>query len=325
MMKMFDINYIMGGKRKTKKTKDPFSNIFPKQKPKPLMSLFTGKGHPNPLDRKTKQQKVFLRRSKPAQRFIDHDRDGVINGLDCMWRNKRKHMARYLSTSNYGVAYGHGISHRDIDPEAYKKENEKRNQTYKQQAVRLSTNPEANWDLGNTNYKNLNKKELVTIHADPDEFEEDMENTSYRKRVMRGIGAIQKVDKYSDEAPVLAQGKRLGDIGGLKKYYGEETPESIDETKWIRTDRAYEMRKKWAGPAGMEVHRSDETMKGIKREITDRSQSPIRTTEEEYEKGTLSDGKHRLIAAKELESEGKYPEHKTYPIRIEKKFEEDEQ
>jgi len=101
---MFDINYIMNGKGKAKKSKDPFSNIFPKQKvsvrkqPNNLMSLFNGKGHPNPLDRQTRQQKVFLRktRTNTVKRFSDFDGDGVINGLDCMWKNRNKHRLNRL-------------------------------------------------------------------------------------------------------------------------------------------------------------------------------------------------------------------------------------
>jgi len=38
-------------------------------------------------------QKAFLRRTKNNMlaRFTDSDKDKVINGLDCQWRNKRKH------------------------------------------------------------------------------------------------------------------------------------------------------------------------------------------------------------------------------------------
>ena len=53
-----------------------------------LMSMFKGKGHPNPLDKVTKEQSAFLKKTrmgtgKSHKRFMDKDGDGVIAGLDC--------------------------------------------------------------------------------------------------------------------------------------------------------------------------------------------------------------------------------------------------
>lgn len=76
---MFDINYIINGNKSKKKVKDPFMNILPTSQPvKPLKSM---------------PQKVFLQKTKrnPSARFTDHDKDGVISGLDCYPFNKRKH------------------------------------------------------------------------------------------------------------------------------------------------------------------------------------------------------------------------------------------
>jgi hypothetical protein len=62
-----------------------------------FLNMFLGQGHPNPRDRITKQQGMFLKKTKVGSgmshmRFWDSDGDGVINGLDCMPRNRKRHM-----------------------------------------------------------------------------------------------------------------------------------------------------------------------------------------------------------------------------------------
>lgn len=102
-----------------------FFNLIPKQKtniqptnimgsknykPKQItdmgvMDMFIGKGHPNPLDKKTKSQKKFMTKTrlgtgKSHMRFWDTDGDGVINGLDCHYKNHKKHgVARFKADS----------------------------------------------------------------------------------------------------------------------------------------------------------------------------------------------------------------------------------
>jgi hypothetical protein len=78
---MFDINYIMNGTSKVSK-----------QKPK-KQSQFNFKLIGKPIgilgDRVTPKQRVAIKRDP----WGDWDKDGVINGLDCQPRNKKKHMA----------------------------------------------------------------------------------------------------------------------------------------------------------------------------------------------------------------------------------------
>jgi hypothetical protein len=79
----FDINYIMNGTSKVSK-----------QKPKKAQP-FTFKLLGKPLgilgDRVTKPQRKVLKSKNINTMFGDWDKDGVINGLDCQPRNKRRH------------------------------------------------------------------------------------------------------------------------------------------------------------------------------------------------------------------------------------------
>lgn len=79
---MIDINFIMNGKRKKpKKFKDPIRDLMIKPK-----GNIIG-------DRITKPQRKVLKKKNAIMRFADWDGDGVINGLDCAPKNKKKHMA----------------------------------------------------------------------------------------------------------------------------------------------------------------------------------------------------------------------------------------
>jgi hypothetical protein len=77
--------------------KDPFENIFGLPKKKKVkspvnvgvISMFKGKGNPMLGDKVTKPQRQAMRKSP----WADWDGDGVINGLDCAPKNRKKHMA----------------------------------------------------------------------------------------------------------------------------------------------------------------------------------------------------------------------------------------
>ena len=72
-------------------TNDPFKNIFQLgKKPKKLSDQIIIK-RLSPLT----PQRTFLKRTKrnDSARFTDHDRDGVISGLDCFPFNKKRHNA----------------------------------------------------------------------------------------------------------------------------------------------------------------------------------------------------------------------------------------
>lgn len=43
------------------------------------------------------KQKSYLKQYTGTHRFIDSDGDGVINGLDCEWRNPKKHNPQILT------------------------------------------------------------------------------------------------------------------------------------------------------------------------------------------------------------------------------------
>ena len=84
-----------------------------------LKNIF-GKKKLNPFDRITIPQKKLLKKTSlrgnnSFMRFTDSDRDGVINGLDCAPRNRKKHNMSLYRASNrppsedvqqYGKTYG---------------------------------------------------------------------------------------------------------------------------------------------------------------------------------------------------------------------------
>jgi len=103
------IDWFMGGKSKGKQSPDPFNSLFPKRKSIspiiPMMgssSMFPKIKKQRLIPKFKKQRSIipmigmsqhsFLKRtSGMKQRFTDHDRDGVISGLDCFPFDKKRH------------------------------------------------------------------------------------------------------------------------------------------------------------------------------------------------------------------------------------------
>lgn len=77
---MIDINYIINGKR-SKPKKNSLMNLM--VSPRTIIG-----------DRVTIPQRRMLRQKNRMLLFSDFDRDGVINGLDCMPKNPRRHGVR---------------------------------------------------------------------------------------------------------------------------------------------------------------------------------------------------------------------------------------
>jgi hypothetical protein len=69
---------------------------------------------------------------------------------------------------------------------------------------------------------------------------------------------------------------------------------------YIPINKAYNMRKKWAGVAGMEPKREPYTMARIEQGILQGNFEPITATSKELAEGVLSEGKHRILIAKKL-------------------------
>ena len=82
--------------------------------------------------------------------------------------------------------------------------------------------------------------------------------------------------------------------------FNELTRNAIFKRVMVPTDEAYKMRENWAGPDGMVQKRSDITMKKIEDEIKSNKFYPIEVRRGMFEDGFLSDGKHRILAAKKL-------------------------
>jgi len=102
-----NIGYILNGSKpkKKKQVRDPLMDLFSmkpkKQKKDNLIDLFIGKGNPIAGDLVTKSQSRVLKSKKNL--FSDWDGDGVINGLDCSPRNKKKHMAEFTQDQQYEI------------------------------------------------------------------------------------------------------------------------------------------------------------------------------------------------------------------------------
>lgn len=64
--------------------------------------------------------------------------------------------------------------------------------------------------------------------------------------------------------------------------------------------KAWKMRKKWAGPVGMRSKRLPSSMERIRQSIKDKGLQPIDVSKADFDKGLLTDGKHRLIVARKL-------------------------
>ena len=77
---MFDIDHILGNKKQPKVK----SKVFD------LMGFNTR--HFAVKDKVTKPQKAILKSNNWMKVWSDSDKDGVINGLDCQPRNKKRHM-----------------------------------------------------------------------------------------------------------------------------------------------------------------------------------------------------------------------------------------
>ena len=111
---MNEIDHILNGKKVKHKPANPWTNIMGLSNPSsprtdhvrglfgtknvkvdPLVQLYKGRGHPNPTDKITPAQRAKFQKALRKQNmdilFTDHDKDGVISGLDCAPKNPHKH------------------------------------------------------------------------------------------------------------------------------------------------------------------------------------------------------------------------------------------
>jgi len=77
----------------------------------------------------------------------------------------------------------------------------------------------------------------------------------------------------------------------------------------LPVNKAYNMRARWAGVAGMEPKREPYTMERIEQGILHGNFEPIIATRQELREGVLSEGKHRILIAKKLGM-------KTVPVEV---------
>ena len=117
------IDFIMNGKRKKQKN---------------LMSLFGNKKMNIIGDKVTKPQRQCLNKRNVFCGFSDFDKDGVINGLDCAPRNKRKHN---FEKSEAIRKKWDEKDRNNLTKENYKHRSELDKVNYQQAATFFSTNP----------------------------------------------------------------------------------------------------------------------------------------------------------------------------------------
>ena len=133
-------------------------------------------------------------------------------------------------------------------------------------------------------------------------FPHERKGSSYYQENVERIKEKDFPHQYWDTERSKAYKESLVETGAVTSDY-------FFEKKNIPIEEAWEMRKKWATPGDMSSKRTPETMQKIETEIKEKGVPPIVVDRTEYEKGMLSDGKHRLIVAKNLNI-------KEVPVRI---------
>ena len=68
----------------------------------------------------------------------------------------------------------------------------------------------------------------------------------------------------------------------------------------IPLSKAWKMRKKWAGPVDMRPKRLPSSMQRLTQSIKSKGLGPIEVDKSDFNKGFLTEGKHRLIVARKL-------------------------
>lgn len=108
---MLDFNSILGSKKK----KNSFLSPFKSQKPVTILG-----------DKITRKQKKILKSRSIKRKFTDWDKDGVINGLDCQPRNRKRHSMNKTMKNKIGkipALYTDSYGYKFDDPKNKKKLN----------------------------------------------------------------------------------------------------------------------------------------------------------------------------------------------------------
>jgi hypothetical protein len=282
----FDINFIMNGTK---------GKVL-KQKPQKKVQPFTFKLLGKPLgiigDHVTKPQRKAIKRDP----WGDWDKDGVINGLDCAPRNKRKHMAWDKNPDNRETSGGWNDDSTNgfepdhtrkivlMPPKEFLKRQYEQSDAFKEKKDSFekwkASVPQSRVDK----YAEIIKSKDQTLPI-PYELYDKMGN---RKDMQEGRTRGLSSEKLGVMVPVEMARKRENPWDREHRIIYKDIP----------TDEAYEMRKKWAGQ--MDVHRSDITMDRLKYAARQGKLEPIDVQESTFKKGILNDGKHRILVKKEL-------------------------
>jgi hypothetical protein len=93
--------------------------------------------------------------------------------------------------------------------------------------------------------------------------------------------------------------KLVGEDRGQQSQFIDISPKKKSKTVKIPLDQAWEMRRKQSGIGDMTPKREDYTMERIGKAIDNGTIDPIEVDYEDYQRGVLTDGKHRLNKYKE--------------------------
>ena len=317
-----DIDFILNGKKpkKQKTSRDPLLDLFsskPKQFQGGLMELFTGQGHPRPGDRVTKSQRKVLRNKSSL--FGDWDGDGVINGLDCQPRNKKKH-----AWSNPVQYYNPKGKIVNMDTrEAYDMRSRYTQHSYKPSKIKLDRKQiQDEYEKAQDKFyeDRMDELKMEIQHGIPMDNSQkpkfhDYRVKNYKQKVaeLRKEGIIVKPPKnlefgYDDEIYVESR--------FTPKRYKQVRSEIMQPTNSPRDISSKKLQEQWKKASSRKE--SDKVRRGYVKELSQAIKSKtkkvpmISMTDREIDKSQVGEGRHRILAAQKLGL-------RTIPVFVEKR------
>jgi len=166
---------------------------------------------------------------------------------------------------------------------------ETKNKGYKYNKFEKNARIESAKKIGEVDYYNIQKLPIYGSYVA--QRQSQLENVKLPED--RYKNAEKQMQDYN-----IKKGMALFDNrqSGIKQ---DTSSENKTQRINIPLDKAWNMRKEWAGPVGMKQKRTDTSMNAIGNAIDNKTIDPIYVNYKDYKNGLLTDGKHRLIKYKE--------------------------